>query len=38
VEAVAEGHQPPDLSVIKLTHRIDPPLIWSAQEQAFGVR
>jgi site-specific DNA recombinase len=38
VEAIVEGRQPPDLSVIKLTHRIDLPLIWCAQEQALGVR
>jgi site-specific DNA recombinase len=38
VEAIAEGHQPPDLSVTRLTHLIDLPLIWSAQEQALGVR
>ena len=38
IEAIAEGRQPPDLSVIKLTRRIDLPLIWSAQEQSLGVR
>jgi site-specific DNA recombinase len=38
VEAIAEGRQPSDLSVTRLTHLIDLPLIWSAQEQALGVR
>jgi len=38
VEAIAEGRQPPDLSVIKLTRRLDLPMLWSAQDQALGVR
>jgi site-specific DNA recombinase len=38
VEAIAAGRQPPDLTVIKLTRRIDVPLLWSAQEQALGIR
>jgi site-specific DNA recombinase len=38
VEAIAEGHQPPDLSVTRLTHLTDLPLIWSVQEQVLGVR
>lgn len=38
VEAIVEGCQPPDLTVIKLTRRIDLPLLWSAQEQALGIR
>jgi site-specific DNA recombinase len=38
VEAIAEGRQPPDLSVTRLTRLTDLPLIWSAQEQALGVR
>jgi site-specific DNA recombinase len=38
VEAIAEGRQPPDLTVIRLTRRIDLPLLWSAQEQVLGIR
>jgi len=38
VEATVEGRQPPDLSVMVLTRRIDIPFAWSAQEQTFGVR
>jgi hypothetical protein len=38
VEAIVEGRQPPDLSVVGLTRRIDLPLLWSAQEQALGLR
>jgi site-specific DNA recombinase len=38
VEAIAEGRQPPDLTVIGLTRRVDLPLLWRAQEQALGVR
>jgi site-specific DNA recombinase len=38
VEAIAEGRQPPDLSVTRLTHRAELPLVWSAQEQALGIR
>jgi DNA invertase Pin-like site-specific DNA recombinase len=38
VEAIAEGRQPPDLTVIKLTRRIDLPALWNAQEQALGLR
>jgi DNA invertase Pin-like site-specific DNA recombinase len=37
-EAIVEGRQPPDLTVIKLTRRIDLPPLWSAQEQALGMR
>jgi hypothetical protein len=37
-EAIVEGRQPPDLTVIKLTRRIDLPPLWSAQEQALGIR
>jgi hypothetical protein len=36
-EAIVEGRQPPDLTVIKLTRRVDLPALWSAQEQALGV-
>jgi site-specific DNA recombinase len=38
VEAIVEGRQPPDLTVISLTRRIDLPLLWSAQEQALNFR
>jgi site-specific DNA recombinase len=38
VEAIAEGRQPPELTVTGLIRRIDLPLLWSAQEQALGVR
>jgi len=38
VEAIAEGHQPLDLTVIGLTRRIDLPLLWSAQGQVLGMR
>jgi hypothetical protein len=38
VEAIVEGRQPPDLTVMALTRRIDIPLLWSAQEQALGLR
>jgi hypothetical protein len=38
VEAIAEGRQPPDLTVIKLTRRIDLPAIWNAQEQLLSLR
>jgi hypothetical protein len=38
LEAILEGHQPPDLGVMALTRRIDLPLLWSAQEQAPRVR
>jgi site-specific DNA recombinase len=36
VEGVVEGRQPPDLTVISLTRRIDLPLLWSAQEKALN--
>jgi site-specific DNA recombinase len=38
VEAIVEGRQPPDLSVMALTRRIDIPLLWSAEEQSLGLR
>lgn len=38
VEAIAEGRQPLDLTVIGLTRRIDLPLLWSAQESALSIR
>ena len=37
VEAIAEGRQPPDLTVLHLTRGIDLPLLWRAQEQAIGI-
>jgi len=38
VEAIAEGRQPPDLTVIKLTRRIDLPALWNAQERLLSLR
>ena len=38
VDAIVEGRQPADLTVIGLTRRIDLPLLWSAQEQALNLR
>ncbi len=38
VEAIVEGHQPPDLTVIGLTRRVDLPPLWRAQEHAVGLR
>jgi hypothetical protein len=38
VEVIVEGRQPPDLTVIALTRRTNLPLLWSAQEQALGLR
>jgi hypothetical protein len=38
VEAIAAGRQPPELTVIGLTRRVDLPLLWGAQEQALGIR
>jgi hypothetical protein len=38
VESIAEGRQPPDLTVTGLTRRVELPLLWSAQEQALGLR
>ena len=37
VEAIAEGRQPPDLTVIGLSRRVELPLPWSAQEHALGI-
>ena len=36
VEAIVEGRQPPELTVIGLTRRIEFPLLWSVQERALG--
>ena len=38
VEAILEGRQPPDLTLIGLTRRIDLPLLWSVQERTLGLR
>jgi site-specific DNA recombinase len=38
VEAIVEGRQPPELSAVSLTQRIELPLLWAAQEQALGLR
>jgi hypothetical protein len=38
LEAIAEGRQPVELTVERLTRRIDLPLLWSAQEQALGMK
>jgi site-specific DNA recombinase len=38
VEAIAEGRQPPDLTVIMRTGRIERFLSWSAQQEALGFR
>ncbi len=35
VEAIAEGHQPADLTTLTMTQRIDLPPLWSAQQQAL---
>ncbi|MGH7878691.1 MAG: hypothetical protein ACREQD_04275, partial [Candidatus Binataceae bacterium] len=38
VEAISEGRQLPELSVIGLTREIELPLLWSDQEQTLGLR
>ena len=38
VEAIAEGRQPADLTTVAMTHRIDLPPLWSAQERALDIR
>jgi site-specific DNA recombinase len=38
VEAIVEGLQPPDLTLVTLSRRIDLSLLWSAQEQALHLR
>jgi hypothetical protein len=38
VEAIAERRQPADLTTHEMTQRIDLPPLWSAQEQALGLR
>jgi site-specific DNA recombinase len=37
VEAMVEGRQPPELSVVALTRRIKLPQRWGAQEQVLGI-
>jgi site-specific DNA recombinase len=37
VEAIAAGHQPPELTAKALTERIELPLLWSEQERAVGI-
>lgn len=38
VEAIAEGRQPPELSVIAFIRRLDQPMLWSDQQHALGIR
>jgi len=38
VQAIVGGRQPPDLTVIGLSRRVDLPPLWSAQERALGLR
>ena len=35
VEAIVEGRQPPELTIIGLAGKIDIPLLWSAQQQVL---
>jgi hypothetical protein len=37
VEAIAAGHQPPELTAEVLAERIDLPLLWTAQAKAVGI-
>jgi hypothetical protein len=37
VEAIATGHQPPELTAKTLTERIKLPLLWTEQERAVGI-
>jgi site-specific DNA recombinase len=37
VEAVATGHQPPELTTKALTERIELPLLWHEQERRVGI-
>jgi hypothetical protein len=37
VEAIAAGHQPPELTAKALTERIELPLLWNEQERAVGI-
>jgi hypothetical protein len=38
VEAIVEGRQPPELTVIQLIRRLELHVLWSAQEQVVGLR
>jgi len=37
VEAITEGRQPPEMTIIALSRRIDLPLLWSAQDKMLRV-
>jgi hypothetical protein len=37
VEAITKGHQPPEMTVIALSRRLDLPVLWSAQEKLLRV-
>src|ERR1035437_241875 len=37
VEAIAAGHQPPELTAKALTERIELPLLWNEQERSVGI-
>ena len=37
VEAIATGHQPPELTAKVLTEGIELPLLWNEQERAVGI-
>jgi site-specific DNA recombinase len=37
VEAIASGHQPPELTAKALTEKIELPLLWNEQEEAVGM-
>jgi site-specific DNA recombinase len=37
VEAIATGHQPPELTAKALSERLELPLLWNEQERALGI-
>lgn len=37
VEAIAEGRQPPDLTIAHFIHHTDLPLLWRAQRDLLGI-
>jgi hypothetical protein len=37
VEAIATGHQPPELTTKALSERLELPLLWNEQERALGI-
>jgi hypothetical protein len=37
VEAIATGHQQPELPAKVLSERIELPLLWSEQERSIGI-